>query len=159
MRPTAIAALLGIAGVLMPPATPPTEPVLRVDRLTWLEGRWSGPMWGGTFHAHYTRPGDGRLLSFSELRSKERVQFHEFEVFEDSQDGVTLKPYPGGKPAVELKLTALSWEQRKATFENPKKDYPTRIVYHRVGEDRLTITLDDPHGGGDKREVFDLKRR
>ena len=47
---------------------------------------------------------------------------------------------------------------QQAVFENPAKDWPTRIVYHRAGPDRLVITLSDPHGTSDKVETFDLGR-
>ena len=62
---------------------------------------------------------------------------------------------PGGSCC--LPITSLDAKAKKAVFENPKKDYPTRITYHRVA-DELTITLDDPHGKSDKSEVFKLNR-
>ncbi len=47
---------------------------------------------------------------------------------------------------------------RQAVFENPAKDYPTRIVYHRAADDRLVITLSDPFGGTTQTERFELTR-
>lgn len=148
---TAVTALAMIVAV-------PSARAAAIADLHFLAGEWRGPMWGGVFEAYYTTPEGGRVLSHSRLLRGEKVAFHEFEVFH-TVDGVpTLQPYPGGKPATALRLTKVEAEERRATFENPDKDYPTRIVYHRVADDRLVITLDDPHGGGEKREVFDLRR-
>jgi hypothetical protein len=127
-------------------------------QLDFLAGEWRGEMWGGTFEAYYSTPEGGKVLSHSRLIREEKVVFYEFEVFEDASGGVMLQPYPGGKRAVGFPVSEVDDINRKAIFENPDKDYPTRIVYHRVAEDRLVITLSDPHGGSDKTEVFDLER-
>jgi hypothetical protein len=131
----------------------------KLASMTWLAGEWSGPMWGGEFVAYYSTPEGGAILSFSELRREGSVAFHEFERFAADGAAVTLSPYPGGKPAATFTLTELDEKARKATFENPKKDFPTRIVYQRAAEDRLVITLSDAVAKARPDEVFDLKRR
>ncbi len=128
----------------------------KIDSLSFLSGKWSGPMWGGQFTATYTAPAGGKLLSFSELVKGGKVAFYEFEVFEATPEGLVFTPYPGGQKKATFKLA--SGEAGKAVFENPDKDFPTRIEYHRAEKDRLVITLSDPHHGSDKTETFDLKR-
>lgn len=127
--------------------------------LSWLAGEWQGDMWGGRFSAHYSTPDGGRILSYSWLTKEGRVAYYEFEVFDMHRPKTRLQPYPGGKPAVGFDLQSHDAGQRKAVFENPEKDFPTRIVYHRVADDRLQITLSDPFGKSDKVEVFDLQRQ
>ena len=124
----------------------------------FLAGTWRGSVWGGEFTAYYSTPEGGKILSYSELRKDGDVAFHEFERFELRQDTIVFTPFPGGKPAIDLELTELDAKNRKATFENPTKDFPTRIVYHVMEKDRLVITLSDPHRESDKTDVFDLKR-
>ncbi len=124
----------------------------KIDSLAWLAGKWSGPMWGGEFVATYGAPAGGKLLSHSELRKGDEAAFYEFEVFEAREEGLVFTPYPRGQRKETFKLT--SGESQKAVFENPEKDFPTRIEYHRAAKDRLVITL----SGGGKVETFDLKR-
>ena len=83
---------------------------------------------------------------------------YEFELFEVHGETVHLQPFPGGKKVDGFQLQSHDSKARKATFENPDKDYPTRIVYHRPSDDELVITLTDPHGGSDKVEQFELSR-
>ncbi len=132
------------------------KPAGRIDSLAWLAGRWSGATWGGEFVATYNAPAGGKLLGFSELMKGGRAVFYEFEVFLATEEGLALTPYPAGQKKETFKLA--SSEAEKAVFENPKKDYPTRIEYHRAAKDRLVITLSDPHGASGKVETFDLKR-
>ncbi len=126
--------------------------------MSWLAGSWSGAMWGGQFHAYYSTPEGGKILSHSHLTRGEKRAFYEFEVFECRGEDLHLLPYPGGKPADGFTCTSGNAKKRLAVFENPKKDFPTRISYQRVGDDRLVVILSDPHGTSKKTETFDLKR-
>jgi hypothetical protein len=126
--------------------------------LAFLAGTWEGEMWGGVFHTTYAAE-EWVVLSYSELRKEGKVSFHEFEKFELSGGALVFSPFPGGRPATQLTATSVDAKAKKAVFENPAKDWPTRIEYHRKADDRLVITLSDPHHEGGKTEVFDLKRK
>ena len=130
----------------------------QLSSLTWLAGTWKGPMWGGEFVAYYTTPEGGKVLSYSELLKDGKVSFHEFEKLDVEDGGVRLTPFPRGNPAATFKLVELDTRARKVVFDNPKKDFPTRITYHRVSRDNLVITLSDPHGKNEKQQKFDLRR-
>jgi uncharacterized protein DUF6265 len=129
-----------------------------VRDMSWLAGTWSGSAWGGTFVAYYSAPSGGKIISHSKLIKDGRERFYEFEVFEAKGSSVFLQPFPGGKKVVGLTLVSHDRRRRKAEFENPTKDYPTRITYHCPSANRLVITLSDPHNKSDKTETFDLSR-
>jgi hypothetical protein len=133
----------------------PETTLLEID---WLAGSWSGAMWGGVFSAHYSTPKDGMILSHSKLMKDDREAFYEFEVFSVREGSLYLQPYPGGKKAGGFPLLSHDAEKQTAVFENPNKDFPTRIVYRRTSENSLEITLSDPHGSSEKIERFVLSR-
>lgn len=135
---------------------PPAEVLAELD---WLAGSWSGDMWGGRFEAFYSTPAGGKILSHSRLLKGATVAFYEFEVFEARDLVVHLQPYPGGKPAEGFTLQAHDPANREVVFENPDKDFPTRITYQRTSDDALLIVLSDPHGESDKVERFELVRQ
>ena len=134
-------------------------PTDTLARLGWMAGSWEGSMWGGTFRAYYSTPAGGKILSHSELLKEGKVVFYEFEVFEVEGEVLRYQPYPGGKKAGGFVLTECKPGAKKATFENPKKDFPTRIVFHRAADNQLVATLSDPHGKTDKVETFKLTRQ
>lgn len=129
-----------------------------LSALGWLAGDWSGDHWGGRFHAHYTSPQAGKVLGYNRLVRDGKDAYHEFEVFEVRDGAVRLTPFPRGERAVTMTLVEGAGGEREAVFENPDKDWPTRIVYASPDPERLVITLTDPHGGTDKVEVFDFVR-
>ncbi|MEE8104147.1 MAG: DUF6265 family protein [Planctomycetota bacterium] len=132
------------------------SPKKTLASMTWLAGEWRGNMWGGNFVAYYSTPVGGRILSESELLKDGGVAFYEFESFRAGKNDVIYTPHPGGKRAASFKLA--SHAENKAVFENPKKDFPTRVTFHRTDAATLVITLQDPHGGSDKKQEFVLKR-
>lgn len=136
----------------------PKKKASPIDGLSWLAGDWEGKQWGGEFRAYYSTPEGGKVLSFSELLRSGKVVYHEFERFETRKDSVVMTPYPKGRPAGSFTLTSVDPKKRRAVFENPKKDFPTRIVYERESDKRLVITLTDAHGKSEKTEVFDLQQ-
>ncbi len=153
-----VVAVVAAVAVPVPVPVQAEDPVTQLGSMKWLAGTWRGPAWGGEFTAYYSTPEGGRILSHSELRKGGKLAFHEFEVFQVKAGAVVLNPYPGGQAAAGFTLASLDAKARRAVFENPKKDFPTRIVYERPADDRLVITLSDPHGKSGEEEVFDLKR-
>lgn len=147
---------LPLAGARDDSKTP--DPARALSQMDWLSGSWAGDMWGGKFVAYYTTPEGGKIISHSRLMKDDQVAFYEFEVFEREGETVFMRPFPGGNKADDLMLVGIDREARKATFENPKKDYPTRITYQRAADDELVIVLSDPHGKSEKVERFELKR-
>ena len=109
--------------------------------LSWLQGAWTTHAWDGTLNADYATRPDGLTIGYTYL-TKDGVQaYHEFELFARDADADYLIPYPGGKPAPRFNLA--SRDTKSATYENPDKSFPTRIVYQRFA-DTLIITLSDP---------------
>lgn len=160
MRITAAAIALTLVLPLGGPATATVGPTPEqsIAAMAFLSGAWVGQAWGGEFHAYYSTPDGGKVLSYSELSVDGKVVYHEFERFEARRGEVVFTPFPKGKPANELRLLEIDVVGGRVVFENPDKDFPTRIVYHRVSSDNLVIMLSDPYGGSDKIEKFDLRR-
>ncbi|MFQ5494856.1 MAG: hypothetical protein ACE5EX_05705 [Phycisphaerae bacterium] len=84
------------------------------------------------------------------------LAFYEFEVVVGR---VLFHPFPRGKKATTMTLVTCDPQARRMAFENPKKDFPTRIEYHRPAADRLVITPTDPHYAGDRKQRFEFTRK
>lgn len=144
------------ATVVVASTAPAPEAAVTSKSLDFLKGSWKAQKWGGEFHAYYSTGDGGKVLSHSTLIREEKVAFFEFEVFEVRDGKLTVTPFPGGQPAA--RFTATEVKKNQVVFDNPDKDFPTRITYAMVSPDKLRITLADPHRNSDKKDIFELDR-
>jgi hypothetical protein len=81
------------------------------------------------------------------MRGNRAVQ-HEFSRITTDSLGITLLPFPGGKPSEHaFRLTSI--ESGRALFEAPEHDFPKRIRYSKGADGSLTARIDG--GEGDSR--------
>ena len=116
------------------------DPSADLASLSWLAGEWRGDVDGAVFVTDYTTPDGGLILSVSKTLKEGRAVFHEFERFEVLKGAVVLTPYPGGKASDRFTLTGFDPAVPRASFVNPKHDFPTEITYAIEGE-KLVVTL------------------
>lgn len=163
-------AFLALSSLPVRADDPPAEAPPCVGDLAFLTGRWEGeltfardgqvgPDRPQRFEAVYSSADGGLLLSANKAYDAAgAVEFFELELFAEEQDQVVLRPHPGGRPAAPFRLTALDRKARRACFESPRNDWPRRIVYERVSEDRLRIVASGPQPGGELELRLELRR-
>lgn len=146
MKRTVLLALLVGLGSALAVAQGEAPGTVRLEDLSWLAGSWSGEVKGaapGTrFETHYTTPQGGVILSSSKAFSQEgKLRWFEFERFETRDGVLQVTPYPNGKASVSFALAEYDPATKKAVFANAQHDYPNRITYQRVAEDRLLFIV------------------
>jgi hypothetical protein len=145
----------GPSAVLISPVPP-----LSINDLSWLEGTWEGEIGDRHFEARYTSPEGGQLLSASKYTKNGKPAGFEFERFEEQGDTLVLTPFPEGKSSVTFQLTELDSTSRRAVFENPAHDFPTRISYQRIAENKLQILVSGPSEDGTEQVLtYSLDRK
>ena len=107
-----------------------------------IEERWSPPLGGAMLAVSRTVNMSGKMSAFEYLRIVER------------DGGLVYIAQPGGAKATEFVLTELS--PKRAVFDNPRHDYPRRIVYELSAEGHLSATIGQLKGGTPNR--FEFKR-
>ena len=125
-----------------------------ISDLKWLEGdwvgkkstgssieeRWCSPLGGAMLATSRTVNMNGKMVAFEYLRIVER------------EGGLIYIAQPGGKTPTEFVLSELG--SNRAVFENPRHDYPKRIVYELSAEGGLTATVGQAKGGTPQRLEF-----
>jgi hypothetical protein len=107
-----------------------------------IEERWSPPLGGAMLAVSRTVNNSGKMSAFEYLRIVER------------DGGLVYIAQPGGKTPTEFVLTELGGT--RAVFDNPRHDYPKRIVYELSAEGHLSATIGFTKGGTPRR--FEWKR-
>ena len=107
-----------------------------------IEERWSPPLGGAMLAVSRTVNTSGKMNAFEYLRIVER------------DGGLVYIAQPGGAKATEFVLADLG--KTRAVFDNPRHDYPKRIVYELSAEGRLSASIGQLKGGTPRR--FEFKR-
>jgi hypothetical protein len=138
-----------------PPVSPPS-----IRDLAWLEGTWQGKIGERDFEARYSGAEGGQILSASKYTKGGVAAGFEFERFEELDGTLVLTPFPEGKSSVTFKLAELDPKSRRAIFENLAHDFPTRLSYQRVADDKLTILVSGPAEDGQEQVLtYSLTRK
>src|SRR5947209_12231163 len=98
----------------------------------WMAGSWRLDHDGEHVEEHWTTATAGTMLGMSKtVSAKGRVSF-EFLRIANVNGKLTYLAMPEANPATPFPLKTL--EESRVVFENPKHDFPQRILYWRAGE-------------------------
>lgn len=134
----------------------PTPARAQIGDLDWLEGAWVGTRSSGSsIEERWSPPRGGAMLAVSRTvnTSGKMVAFEYLRIVE-RDGGLVYVAQPGGAAPTEFTLTELSGT--RAVFDNPRHDYPKRIVYE-LSADGLTATVGFLKGGSPRRYEFELE--
>ncbi|MBL9002504.1 MAG: hypothetical protein JNK25_15340 [Phycisphaerae bacterium] len=115
-----------------------------------IEERWSPPLGGAMLAVSRTVNTSGRMVAFEYLRIVER------------EGGLVYAAQPGGAAKTEFVLTEFGPTEsggKRAIFDNPRHDYPKRIVYELSADGQLTATTGFLKGGTPRRYEFTREDR
>ncbi len=123
-----------------------------IGDLAWLAGAWVGTrgVEGATsIEERWSPPLGGAMLAVSRTVSRGTMGAFEFLRIVERDGGLVYIAQPGGAPPTEFVLTEMGG--RRAVFENPRHDYPKRIVYELSAEGGLSATIGSTKGGSPRR--------
>lgn len=139
----------------------PTPAKAVIGDLAWLAGAWTGTRGSQgqiSIEERWSPPLGGAMLAVSRTVSRDKMSAFEFlRIVEREKDGSVGLVYiaqPNGGTKTEFVLT--EWSPTRAVFENPRHDYPKRIVYELSAEGDLSATIGFSKGGTPRR--FEFKR-
>lgn len=128
-----------------------------IGDIAWLSGNWAGARGTNgaiTFEERWSAPKGGAMLATARtVNAAGRMSAFEFLRIVERDGGLVYVAQPGGSAPTEFVLTELS--ASKAVFDNPRHDYPKRIIYELSGGS-LTATIGYIKGGTPRK--FEFKR-
>jgi hypothetical protein len=135
----------------------PTPAKATIGDLAWLGGAWVGTRGaeGATsIEERWGPPLGGAMLAVSRTVTRGKMSAFEFLRIVERDSALIYIAQPGGAAPTEFVLTELG--AKRAVFENPRHDYPKRIVYELSSEGGLTASIGFTKGGTPLR--FEFKR-
>ncbi len=128
-----------------------------ITNVAWLAGAWVGTRGaeGATsIEERWSPPLGGAMLAVSRTVSRGKMGAFEYLRIVERDGGLVYVAQPGGAAPTEFVLTELT--TTRAVFDNPRHDYPKRIVYELSAEGDLRATIGFTQGGTPRR--FEFKR-
>lgn len=134
----------------------PTPAKATIADLDWMAGNWIGTKsTGSSVEERWSPPLGGAMLAVSRsVNTSGKMFAFEYLRVVEREGGLVYIAQPGGKTATEFVLTELT--KTRAVFDNPRHDYPKRIVYELTEEGVLSTTIGYLKGGSPRR--VDLNR-
>ncbi len=125
-----------------------------IGDLSWLAGAWVGTRSSGSsIEERWSPPLGGAMLAVSRsVNTSGKMSMFEYLRIVERDGGLVYTAQPGGKTPTEFVLTELS--PTRAVFDNPRHDYPRRIVYELSPEGQLSATIGQLKGGTPRRFEF-----
>jgi hypothetical protein len=125
-----------------------------IGDLSWLAGAWIGKRsTGSSIEERWSPPLGGAMLATSRsVNTSGKMFAFEYLRIVERDVGLVYVAQPGGKPPTEFVLTEVS--PSRAVFENPRHDYPKRIVYELSTAGELKATIGFTKGGIPMRYEF-----
>lgn len=131
----------------------------------WIKGKWENKVTGGRFTETWTQENDSVFKGesfFIEEKEDKSVDTTFAEYIDLAVINgvltytVSVKNQNGEKP-VPFRLTSAT--EKQLVFENPKHDFPDKIVYTKINNDSIVAEISGLQNGRDAHEVFPLKRQ
>lgn len=135
----------------------PTPAQATIADLTWLAGNWAGTRGTGgaiSFEERWSPPKGGSMFAISRTVNRDRLSAFEYLRILERNGGLVYIAQPNGEAPTEFVLSEFS--EKRAVFDNPRHDYPKRIVYELTEGGGLTATIGFMKGGSPRR--FEFKR-
>lgn len=128
---------------------PMPQPIaVEIEDLNWLTGVWVGAR-GRTgttaIEERWIPPAGGAMLGLSRTVSAGKMSGFEYMRIVERGEGIVYIAQPGGGQPTEFVLTELG--DQRAVFDNPRHDFPQRIVYELTNERQLRAIIGYINGG------------
>ena len=132
-----------------------------LEKMSWLVGEWENTMPEGVLTETWSKSNDSTFIGKTLfINEKDTIHSEDIVLTQKGENLLyipTVKGQNDDKP-VEFKMMESKIENEFA-FENPKHDYPQKIVYKKVNETNLVATISGKQQGKSSSESYPMKKK
>jgi hypothetical protein len=140
--------------VLLLPAV--VESQTNFKDLQWLVGRWKLNNSNFEFYEEWKQKNEMMIEGISYSLNNGKKEVSERLLIQQIYNYVSYIALPGNN--VPTLFTLVSGENNKFIFENKEHDFPTRLIYEKIGINSLTARAEGYENGKFKELVFVYKK-
>ena len=131
----------------------------KIKAANWLLGNWENKTADGTLTEYWKKVNDSTFQATSYyIKAKDTLHFESITLQQKGEEltyNAAVKGQNDDK-AVAFKLTTET--EKQLVFENPKHDYPQKIIYTLITPDSLVAKISGIQQGKPSSEQFSMKK-
>lgn len=132
---------------------------LQLENANWFIGKWENLTETARFEEIWSKVNDSTFLGESiVVIARDTVFYEKMDLFQKNDSlilKISVKDQNKEKP-VSFYMTKSNDNQ--LVFENPKHDFPNKIVYNKINSDSIVATIEGIKKGKTQSETFPMKR-
>jgi len=133
---------------------------LQLAQAAWLLGNWGSTTAEGRLVENWRKVDEMQFNGESYFIVDKDTVFAETVVLEQVVGKVSFTvTVPGQNDEMPVRFDLTSITDDQMVFENPKHDYPSKIIYQHVGNDSLIAEISGVQKGKPAKELFKMKRK
>ncbi|WP_125719128.1 DUF6265 family protein [Flavobacterium ustbae] len=139
----------------------PLKTKSNIEKASWFIGEWGNKSEEGELTERWKKVNDSVYFgeSYFVVGGKDTV-FGEHVNLEDKNGKLSFTvTVPGQNDELPVTFEMTTSTDNQIVFENPKHDYPSKIVYNKVGNDSLVAEIFGMKKGKTASEKFLMKKR
>lgn len=130
-----------------------------IEKANWFLGEWENQSKTGDFTENWEKLSDSTFMGVSLIRQGKDTVFHENVVLEQKNDSLFYNVAFKGNNDEITSFYLTSFTDKQLVFENPKHDYPTKIVYTLISTDSISATIHGKVKGVDQTETYPMTKK
>lgn len=128
-----------------------------VSQLGWQAGCWKYDQQPPGSGKYWTTPAAGSLLAVSRtVVAADKVMFEFLRIQDEAKSEMALYAQPSGKPPIRFLGKTIG--KHSVTFENLEHDFPQRVIYRLLEENRLLGRIEGVIDGNEQAIGFPMTR-
>jgi hypothetical protein len=125
--------------------------------LAWIAGCWGAVDREAGSGEYWVRTESGELVGIGRSVEDGRTVSFEFMRIHRHGDGIAFSAAPSCQD--ETVFALVRYDADEAVFENTANDFPQRIVYRQLSDDRLLARIEGEYRGAQRGVDFPLTRQ
>lgn len=140
---------------------PKPKTYAKMAKVAWLTGNWGHTSKEGALTENWVKANDSVMHgeSYFVVGEKDTVFAETVELAETNGKMVYTVTVPGQNEEKPVPFELTSANENQLVFENPKHDYPNKIVYNKIGNDSVMAEISGMQKGKPASEQFGMKRQ
>jgi hypothetical protein len=125
----------------------------------WLPGKWENKTADGNLLEIWKKTNDSVYDGASYfIKGKDTLHFETIQLIQKGEDLTYISTIRGQNNDEPATYKLLNSTEKQLVFENPKIEYPKKIVYNQITKDSLSIEISGIKAGKPSLEKYKMSR-